>query len=426
MVADIAVTDIAPPATTMVAASVAQIRAALDAIDLAEYQTQSAVEARRTAKELRELQSRIATHVGAAVRAVEATVPGRTASQRLARDFGHDSSAAHRELKQAALTAESGPAERAAAAGSISHAHATVIGRALRDLPAATTPEQRAFAERALLRDAERLSPRDLEVRGRRITDQFKPEPEVNLDEDALLRKREAAARAKTSMAMWNNGDGSWSGRFTIPELHGRILKTVTDAFTAPRRAHLDEAADPFESIDKKQGKAFCQILEHIPTNGLPTSGGTPIRIMVTIDEAKLRDRVAAATLATGERLSAGQVRRLAASHGIIPAVLGGDSIPVDLGRTQRLFSKTQRDALAVMDGGCTGPGCDRPPSWCEVQHTEPWQYGGQTNLDTATLHCSACHHQADAEGWRYKRVKGVMHVNRGQGGWQANHRYRP
>ena len=31
------------------------------------------------------------------------------------------------------------------------------------------------------------------------------------------------------------------------------------------------------------------------------------------------------------------------------------------------------------------------------------------------------------AEGWKYKRVKGVMHINRGQGsGWETNHRYRP
>jgi len=262
---------------------------------------------------------------------------------------------------------------------------------------------------------------------GRRITDQFKPDDHVDADEDALLRRREALARAKTSLSIWDNHDGTWGLRASVPELHGRILKTILDAYTAPRRTHLDQAADPFEPLDKKQGKAFCQILEHIPTDGLPSTGGTPIRIVVTIDEAKLRSRVAAATLATGERLSAGQLRRLAANHGIIPMVLGSDSIPIDLGRTQRLFTKHQRDALAVMDGGCTAPGCDRPPSWCEVQHTTPWAAGGGTNLDNATLHCNACHHRADAEGWRYKRIDGRMHIDRGHGrGWELNHRYRP
>ena len=73
-------------------------------------------------------------------------------------------------------------------------------------------------------------------------------------------------------------------------------------------------------------------------------------------------------------------------------------------------------------------PGCERPPSWCEVQHTDRWKADlGQTNLDKATLHCNACHHIADAEGWKYKRVSGRMHIDRGKGrGWEINHRYRP
>ena len=412
---------------TTLADRLARIDAELDAIRLGDYATQVPEQARRNAAALRRIESRVATHVGAAVRAVQAVTPGKVTSQVLARDFGHDSRAAHRELRQAEVLTEAGLAESAAAQGEISNRHAVVIGQALKDLPAQTTVEQREFAERALIGDAQRYSPTDLAVRGRRITDQFKAEPEVDADEDALLRRREATARAKTSLSLWDNHDGTWSGRFTVPELHCRILKTGLDAHTAPRRAHLDPTTDPFETTDHKQGVAFCQILEHIPTDGLPTSGGTPIRIVVTIEESKLRSRVAAATLATGERLSAGQLRRLAANHDIIPAVLGSDSVPVDLGRTQRLFSKAQRDALAVMDGGCTAPGCDRPPSWCEVQHTQPWATGGNTNLNQATLHCSACHHQADQEHWKYKRIKGRMHINRGKGrGWELNHRYRP
>mgnify|MGYP001093195222 CR=1 FL=1 len=116
--------------------------------------------------------------------------------------------------------------------------------------------------------------------------------------------------------------------------------------------------------------------------------------------------------------------------------MLGGDSVPIDLGRTQRVFSKEQREALAVMDGGCTAPGCDRPPAWCEVQHTDRWKNDlGQTNLNKATLHCNACHHIADRDGWTYKRINppqaggapSRMHINKHDGkGWITNHRYRP
>ena len=421
------VAELQPPATDSVAEGLALIRQGLDLIQLADYARQPPARAHRNASELRQLESRLSTHVGAAVRAFQSTSPGKTASQKLARGFGNDPRAAQRELKDAETTARASLAEQAAADGQISHKHATVIGRALQDLPAETTPGQREFAEKSLIRDAQRYSPTDLATRARRITDQHKPDEQVDADEDRLLRRREAMARAKTSLQLWDNHDGTWSFRGTVPELHGRTLKTATDAYTAPRRSHLDPAADPFEPLDKRQGKAFCSIIEHIPTNQLPDAGGSPIRIVVTISEEKLRSKVAAATLATGERLSAGELRRLAANHGLIPAVLGSDSVPIDLGRAQRLFSKEQRDLLAVMDGGCTAPGCDRPPSWCEVQHTNRWKAFGNTDLKDGTLHCPADHHRADIEGWKYKRINGRMHINRGKGkGWELNHRYRP
>ncbi len=47
----------------------------------------------------------------------------------------------------------------------------------------------------------------------------------------------------------------------------------------------------------------------------------------------------------------------------LIPTVLDGDSLPLDLGRDQRLFSKAQRNALAVRDRGCSFGGCDEPPA---------------------------------------------------------------
>ena len=76
----------------------------------------------------------------------------------MARDFGNDQRAARRELKDADTLTEASLAEQAAADGTISHRHATVIGRALQDLPTDATAQQRAFAERALIRDAGRLS----------------------------------------------------------------------------------------------------------------------------------------------------------------------------------------------------------------------------------------------------------------------------
>jgi hypothetical protein len=101
------------------------------------------------------------------------------------------------------------------------------------------------------------------------------------------------------------------------------------------------------------------------------------------------------AVLDTGEPISPGQARRMACAAGIIPTVLGGDSVPVDLGRSTRLFTPAQRIALNVRDQGCTAEHCDRPPAWCEAHHDTPWSHGGPTDLTNARLLCTHHHHLA-------------------------------
>lgn len=101
---------------------------------------------------------------------------------------------------------------------------------------------------------------------------------------------------------------------------------------------------------------------------------------------------VAAASLDTGARITAGEARRLACGAGIIPAVLGGASEVIDLGRTRRSHTKAQRVALGLRDKGCTADGCDLPPAACHAHHDEPWSAGGSTNLEDGRLLCHRHH----------------------------------
>ncbi|MBO1756719.1 HNH endonuclease signature motif containing protein [Allobranchiibius sp. CTAmp26] len=93
-----------------------------------------------------------------------------------------------------------------------------------------------------------------------------------------------------------------------------------------------------------------------------------------------------------GDYLDAGTLRRLACDADLIPAVLGGDSEPLDVGRAKRLFTGGLRTAIIHRDKGCTFPGCDRPPDWCEAHHVTPWWAGGKTNLANAALLCARHH----------------------------------
>ncbi len=150
----------------------------------------------------------------------------------------------------------------------------------------------------------------------------------------------------------------------------------------------------------QRLGRAFAELIEHLPTTELPQHGVANAAIVVTIDHEKLATGVGEAQLDTGHTMSASQVRRLACNTGLLPLILGGASQVLDLGRTQRLFDRHQRLALAARDKGCIWPGCDRPPAWCEAHHITPWSAGGATTLNNGCLLCSFHHHLAHDSEW--------------------------
>ena len=147
----------------------------------------------------------------------------------------------------------------------------------------------------------------------------------------------------------------------------------------------------------------------------LPVHGGDATTVIVTIPLASLKAQLGAADLLgaglvpgddlTGDRITAAQARRLACTAKILPAVLGGDSLPIDLGRAKRLFSPAQRKALLIRDQTCRAEGCDTPGTWCDAHHTDPWHTGGPTDLANAVLLCQHHHHRVHDTGYRTDRL---------------------
>ncbi|MFC6704333.1 HNH endonuclease signature motif containing protein [Flexivirga alba] len=106
------------------------------------------------------------------------------------------------------------------------------------------------------------------------------------------------------------------------------------------------------------------------------------------------------ATTSTGDVLDAGAARRFACTADLIPVVLGGPSQPLDVGRRERLATKAIRVAVILRDGGCSFPGCDRPPGFCEIHHVRPWWAGGETSLSNSTLLCGRHHQGVHRQGY--------------------------
>lgn len=73
-----------------------------------------------------------------------------------------------------------------------------------------------------------------------------------------------------------------------------------------------------------------------------------------------------------------------------------------DLKRHRRLADPRLRALVLARDGGCIFPRCDAIPTTCEINHIQPWNKGGQTNLDNLTALCPHHHWIIDRAGSKY------------------------
>src|SRR6266511_1020542 len=251
----------------------------------------------------------------------------------------------------------------ALAAGRISLDHAQVIADSLAALPAQAEGWVTAAAEEHLLDAAADHDPKALHRIGRRIVEVIDPD---HGDETRELHGIPSGGRIR--LAGWLDNEG-W-----------QILRTALDPLAAPRPADTGQP-DP-RPYPRRMADALVELADRALRGGdLPTQGGEKPTLVLTLDYTKLAAEVGTGTLDTGEHLPASTVRRLACDAKIIPAVLGGPSQPLDLGRAQRTVSAALRRALVLRDAGCTFPGCDLPPGWCDAHHLRHWANGGPTDL---------------------------------------------
>ncbi len=175
----------------------------------------------------------------------------------------------------------------------------------------------------------------------------------------------------------------------------------------------------------QRQGQDFATLLRHLPTDHLHDKTAATVIVTTRLadlqdalaseagsedrgeDRGEHRERAGAAparvgSTDTGHSLSAGEVRQTACEAGIIPAVLGTDAQPLDLGRQTRFFTATQRAALAMTHDTCAVDDCDIPFAWTETHHHRRYEHGGRTDLDNAIPLCGR-HHRLLDRGFSYR-----------------------
>jgi len=97
--------------------------------------------------------------------------------------------------------------------------------------------------------------------------------------------------------------------------------------------------------------------------------------------------------------------RRLSCDATVARVLLNAESVPIDLGRSQRLFPPALRRALALRDGGCRFPGCGFPSAWTDAHHLDSWAQGGLTSRSNGLLLCRFHHRKVHEGGWCIRAV---------------------
>lgn len=273
----------------------------------------------------------------------------------------------------------------------------------------------RAAAEQ-LLGECASLNAEDLVRRARQMRD--------ILDEEGLRLRVDKRYEARSFKFWRDRDDGTYKGFIHFDDEMGQWITAIEDAALRPRRggprfvdpdaqAQADElAADPRTPEQLRYDLMMDVLRAGALASASDVFGARQpgVRMVVVKDVIGPRDALGR-LLGTGHVEDGGDavpgtvIDRTLCSVGSRDVTTDRHGNPLDVGREHRLYTPSQRVALAVRDGGCLFPGCSVPASYCEAHHCDHWHADqGRTDIDRGILLCRHHHMLLHNNGWRITR----------------------
>ncbi len=317
---------------------------------------------------------------------------------------------AKRHIRLAKALEERATTRVALAAGSFPAASAAVVTDAVAALPDEVDEETKVKAEVYLAGEAHEHDTSALRHLAAHLEEVLDPDGADERLAAQLARAEAKAAREAFLTLRHDEQHATTEGTFRIPLLSGIRLQRMLESLTNPGRPDPLPTHDPETGHryagEERRGQALVELLERYPTTKLPKLGGSAPTVVLTLDLATLMGGLKAACLDTGQVISPGAARRLAAQAGIIPAVLGSASEVLDLGRRVRFHTGKQRLAMVITQRGTCGvEGCTRSAIGADGHHLIAYHLGGLTNLADGVLLCPPHHTYADHPDYTVTRL---------------------
>jgi hypothetical protein len=287
----------------------------------------------------------------------------------------------------------------AQADGSVSSDHTRVILGMLNQLPASTDYEDRRLAEKHLVEAASILRPREVAAVGRRVLAHLAP--------DGSLAS-EAEQHRHRGFTLHAEADGSYTARGRLTATCGALLLASLSPRSAPQPTG-DTGPDPRNHAQRLHD-ALEELAGVVVRRNELSESSAPAQVIITMTADQLTTRQGLAQTSFGKQLSVDQALKLADEAALTLLMADASGAVLSLGRTKRIATRAQTLALIARDQGCTFPGCDKPPEWCQRHHIVAWADGGTTDLDNLTLVCGYHHREFDRAGWSCRMVDGQPH----------------
>ena len=315
------------------------------------------------------------------------------------------------------------PMHAAMAAGEISDQHVKAIGRWLRFLPAYGDPSrtddyiaQCADVLEIVLPYATTHTAGEAGRKTKQLV--------LTADPAGARERRRKAAEHTHAVVLTPTEPGTCELLATMPLAHGEaIMSAVT---TLAKDARFETAPGCLTKGQRRVAALSALIL------GDP---GTIGRITGPVHEAKIRANInviVPLTTITAARATLADTKAdlLAGTNAVVDGLPGGrigvepvhadlirdliadtatDSVirrlvtdpvgtVIDIGRAHYSPTGLQQRLVQLRDGRCRFPGCTTRAETCEIDHAQPWDAGGKTDLDNLGALCKR-HHQAKTHG---------------------------
>ncbi|MBE1577622.1 DUF222 domain-containing protein [Amycolatopsis roodepoortensis] len=265
----------------------------------------------------------------------------------------------------------------------------------LKRLPADTSAEDRAEAERILADLAPTAGPRQLAKAEAKLLGW--------LDPDGNEPKEPEPKEPRREITLERRRDGFWKLTGLLDDETGARTAAALEAYAQPR------PVDEFGQADlrmkcERMGDAWAELLDlAIACPDQPGTSGYRTLVHVTIGLDELKSGLGTACLDFVGTMTAREARLAACDCLMLPVVMSAAGEPLDVGRLRRFVTPGQRWALNIRDGGCAFPGCHRKPKNCHAHHIHHWVDGGPTDLRNLVLLCGFHHRLIHHGDWEVR-----------------------